>query len=65
VYYAGRIFEAIQENLSNQNNIEILFLGPEEKNFHWLSNQKILNGEQSDDFFFSYLVLVKDTMNLS
>jgi len=46
VYFSKKIFESITDILSNRKNFEITFLGSDDKDLHWLSNQKIINAKK-------------------
>jgi len=46
VRYSAIIFECLQQIVSRNKDYEIIFLGPDDKNIHFLSNQKISNARK-------------------
>lgn len=46
VRYSAIIFECLQQIVSRNKDYEIIFLGPDDKNIHFLSNQQISNAKK-------------------
>jgi len=46
VRYSVIIFECLQQIVSRNKDYEIIFLGPDDKNIHFLSNQQISNAKK-------------------
>jgi len=46
VRYSAIIFECLQQIVSRNKDYEIIFLGPDDKNIHFLSNQQISNARK-------------------
>jgi len=46
VRYSANIVNSLEKMLSRRDDYELLFLGPTDKNSHWLSNQTISNSKK-------------------